>query len=48
MADLLDRLVRWEVRPERIVTDRFPLSQAAETCAPALPGTAGKVAIVVD
>jgi threonine dehydrogenase-like Zn-dependent dehydrogenase len=48
MADLLDRLVRWNVRPERIVTDRFPLVHAAEAYALADSGNAGKVAIVFD
>jgi len=48
MEDLLDRLVRWNVRPERVVTDRFPLDQAAEAYQLADGGAAGKVAIVFD
>jgi threonine dehydrogenase-like Zn-dependent dehydrogenase len=48
MEDLLDRLVRWNVRPERIVTDRFSLSDAAAAYRVADAGSAGKVAIVFD
>jgi threonine dehydrogenase-like Zn-dependent dehydrogenase len=48
MRELLERLVRWNVRPERIVTHRFPLSQAAEAYRTADAGTGGKVAIVFD
>lgn len=48
MEELLERLVRWSLRPERVVTHRFPLSQAAEAYALADAGTAGKVAIVFD
>jgi threonine dehydrogenase-like Zn-dependent dehydrogenase len=48
MEDLLDRLVRWKLRPERIVTDQFTLDQAAEAYQRADAGTAGKVAIVFE
>ncbi len=48
MEDLLDRLVRWQLRPERVVTDRFPIEQAAEAYRVADGGAAGKVAIVFD
>jgi threonine dehydrogenase-like Zn-dependent dehydrogenase len=43
MEELLEHLVRWELHPERIVTDRFPLDQA---CRVADRGAAGKVGIV--
>ncbi len=46
MQQLLDRLVRWRLRPERVVTHRFPLGQAAEAYSVADSGRAGKVAIV--
>jgi threonine dehydrogenase-like Zn-dependent dehydrogenase len=48
MAELLDRLVRWNLRPESVVTDRLPLDQAAEAYRIADGGTAGKVCIVTD
>jgi threonine dehydrogenase-like Zn-dependent dehydrogenase len=48
MADLLERLVRWDLHPERIVTARFPLSEAAQAYATADAGADGKVAIVME
>jgi len=48
MAELLEHLVRWELRPERVVTDRFALGDAAEAYRLADAGTAGKVAIVFE
>jgi threonine dehydrogenase-like Zn-dependent dehydrogenase len=48
MAELLDRLVRWDIRPESIVTDRLPLDRAADAYRIADAGTAGKVCIVTD
>jgi threonine dehydrogenase-like Zn-dependent dehydrogenase len=46
MADLLDHLVRWDVRPERIVTHRYPLDRADEAYRIADGGAAGKVCLV--
>jgi threonine dehydrogenase-like Zn-dependent dehydrogenase len=48
MSELLQNLVRWKLRPEVTVTDRFPLSDAGEAYRLADAGTAGKVAIVFD
>jgi threonine dehydrogenase-like Zn-dependent dehydrogenase len=48
MAELLDRLVRWDLRLESLVTDRFPLSDAAEAYAAADGGAGGKVCLVLD
>jgi threonine dehydrogenase-like Zn-dependent dehydrogenase len=48
MEDLLERLVRWHLRPERVVTDRFALADAAEAYRVADGGASGKVAIVFD
>ncbi len=48
MEELLERLVRWKLHPEVVVTDRFPLQRAAEAYALADAGTAGKVCIVFD
>jgi threonine dehydrogenase-like Zn-dependent dehydrogenase len=45
-AELLERLVRWGLHPEVLVTHRFPLEQVAEAYAVADSGVAGKVAVV--
>ena len=48
MAELLDRLVRWDLRLERLVTHRLPLEQAEEAYRVADGGGAGKVCLVLD
>jgi threonine dehydrogenase-like Zn-dependent dehydrogenase len=48
MVELLDRLDRWELHPERIVTHRFALPDAAAAYETADGGSAGKVCIVWD
>ena len=48
MEELLEHLVRWNLHPERIVTHRYPLQQAAEAYRIADQGAAGKVCIVFD
>jgi threonine dehydrogenase-like Zn-dependent dehydrogenase len=48
MAGLLDRLVRWQLHPEVVVTDRFPLHRAEEAYRLADAGTAGMVCVVFD
>jgi threonine dehydrogenase-like Zn-dependent dehydrogenase len=48
MAELLDRLVRWELHPEAVVTDTFALSAADQAYALADSGTGGKIGIVWD
>ena len=45
MADLIAHLERWQLHPERIVTDTFTLDDAAEAYRLADRGTAGKVVI---
>ena len=45
MAELLERLTRWDVHPDRVVTDRFALPDAAAAYAMADTGADGKVAI---
>jgi threonine dehydrogenase-like Zn-dependent dehydrogenase len=45
MEDLLGHLARWRLRPERIVTDRFALADAAEAYRVADRGAGGKVCI---
>jgi threonine dehydrogenase-like Zn-dependent dehydrogenase len=48
MSELLENLVRWKLRPDVTVTDRFALSDAGAAYELADAGTAGKVAIVFD
>ena len=48
MEELVERLVRWGLHPERTVTDRFPLADAAAAYAAADEGRRGKVALVMD
>ncbi|HSH23895.1 MAG TPA: zinc-binding dehydrogenase [Acidimicrobiales bacterium] len=47
MEELVERLVRWDLHPERTVTDRFPLDEAAAAYATADAGAGGKVALVM-
>jgi threonine dehydrogenase-like Zn-dependent dehydrogenase len=47
MAELLDRLVRWDLRPARVVTDTFSLDDAAAAYAVADGGRSGKVGFVM-
>lgn len=46
MAELLDQLVRWGLRPERLVTDRHPLAEADQAYRVADAGAAGKVCLL--
>lgn len=47
MEELVDNLIRWQLRPETIVTHRFPIGEAAEAYRVADEGLGGKVAIVM-
>lgn len=48
MEELVERLVRWGVHPERLITHRFTLERAAEAYALMASGKCGKVAVVFD
>ncbi len=48
MEDLVERIVRWKIRPEELVTNRFPLEKADEAYALMAGGKCGKVAVVFD
>jgi threonine dehydrogenase-like Zn-dependent dehydrogenase len=48
MEDLVEKLVEWNLKPEVIVSHRFPLDQAAEAYRVADEGQSGKVCIVMD
>jgi threonine dehydrogenase-like Zn-dependent dehydrogenase len=48
MEDLAERLSRWNIHPEKTVTHRFTLDQAAEAYQVANDGNSGKVVIVAE
>jgi threonine dehydrogenase-like Zn-dependent dehydrogenase len=48
MEELVDRLVRWELHPDRTVTDTFALDDVADAYRLADTGTRGKVAVVME
>jgi threonine dehydrogenase-like Zn-dependent dehydrogenase len=48
MEDLVERLVRWNIHPEVLVTHRFPLEKADEAYSLMASGNCGKVAVVFD
>ncbi len=45
MEELVERLVRWSLHPEDIITNRFTLEQAGEAYALMASGRCGKVAV---
>jgi len=45
MEELVERLVRWDLHPESIITHRFALEQAGEAYALMAAGKCGKVAV---
>jgi len=45
MEELVERLVRWNLHPEEIITHRFALEQAGEAYAVMASGRCGKVAV---
>jgi threonine dehydrogenase-like Zn-dependent dehydrogenase len=48
MSELASNLVRWGLRPERVVSDVFPLTRAAEAYELAAGASRGKVCLVPD
>ena len=48
MEELVERIVRWGIHPDNLVTNRFPLERASEAYALMAEGKCGKVAIVFD
>jgi len=46
MEELVERLVRWHIHPEDLVTHRFALAEAGEAYALMASGQCGKVAVV--
>ena len=48
MEELVERIVRWGIHPEDLVTHRFPLEKASEAYELMAKGQCGKVAVVFD
>ena len=48
MEDLVERLVRWNIHPDQLITHRFALEDAGEAYALMASGHCGKVAVVFD
>jgi threonine dehydrogenase-like Zn-dependent dehydrogenase len=48
MENLVERLVRWNIHPDVLVTHRFPLSKASEAYDLMDKGNCGKVAVCFD
>jgi len=48
MEELVEKLVRWGVHPERLVTDKFRLEDAGAAFALMAGGKSGKVAVTFD
>ena len=48
MEDLVERLVRWNIHPEDLVSHRFPLEGVSQAYALMDEGKCGKVAVVFD
>jgi threonine dehydrogenase-like Zn-dependent dehydrogenase len=48
MEELVERLVRWNIHPETLITHRFTLDQAPDAYALMASGACGKVAVVFD
>lgn len=48
MEELVERLARWGIHPDRLVTHRFPLEEAGAAYALMASGNCGKVAVCFD
>jgi threonine dehydrogenase-like Zn-dependent dehydrogenase len=48
MEELVERLVRWGIHPEDLITHEFPLEQAGEAYALMASGKCGKVAVTFN
>jgi threonine dehydrogenase-like Zn-dependent dehydrogenase len=48
MEDLVEQLVRWNLHPSQLITNRFPLQAADEAYALMASGKCGKVAVCFD
>jgi threonine dehydrogenase-like Zn-dependent dehydrogenase len=48
MEELVERLVRWNLHPDTLITHRFPLERAGEAYSLMAAGDCGKVAVAFD
>jgi threonine dehydrogenase-like Zn-dependent dehydrogenase len=48
MEELVERIVRWGIHPEALVTHRFALDQVDQAYALMASGKCGKVAVVYE
>jgi len=48
MEELVERLVRWNIHPDKLITHRFPLEKTSEAYKLMASGKCGKVAVVFD
>lgn len=48
MEELVERIVRWGIHPEELITHRFPLSEVSDAYTLMASGECGKVAVVFD
>jgi len=48
MEELVERIVRWKIKPEKLITHRFMLEDAGEAYSLMASGKCGKVAVVFD
>ena len=48
MEELVERLVRWNIRPEVLITNRFKLDEVSNAYSLMASGKCGKVAVVFD
>lgn len=48
MEELVERIVRWGIHPEDLITHRFPLEKVDEAYSLMASGKCGKVAVVLD
>jgi len=46
MEELVEKLVRWNIHPEDLITDEFPIEHAGEAYKLMAGGQCGKVAVV--
>ncbi len=48
MEELVERIVRWGIKPDELITHRFPLDKVSEAYSLMASGKCGKVAVVFD
>ena len=48
MEELVERLVRWGIHPEELITHEFPIEQAGQAYALMASGECGKVAVTFE